>query len=257
MMTPMMTLEEQIAALAQLIDDWALKQSRQVRGAFTSGEYVEYQLRTILGPHAWSFTILQGPELVTISESEAYAQVVGRLQARFADGSEVHQDAVGVWPLRASNVRDGGTLEGTSAERYEAVLKAACTDALKAAAERLGSCFRPLTDLELQHHIQREASARSEPEPLPQEVSVARDGATPVEPAPIPAAGAPAVEAPEGLTDSTEASAGEATAADYWKLASEAFKTGVSPERIREIYDGADGVSWSQAIGQLRKDMGE
>jgi hypothetical protein len=256
----MMTLDQQVAALGRLTDDWALKQSRQVRGAFTSGEYVEYQLRTILGPHAWSFTVLQGPELVTISESEAYAQVVGRLEARFADGSVVHQDAVGVWPLRASNARGGGTLEDTSAERYEAVLKAACTDALKAAAERLGSCFRPLTDQELQHHIQQEVSARSQRVPQGEEPPAPPGDAGAVEPTLIPVDSAPEVEAPvvpEPAATSDEMPAGEVTAAEYWRLASEAFKAGVSPERIREIYDGADEGGWSEAIDQLRKDMAE
>jgi len=212
----MMTLEEQIAALGQLAHKWAVREAKQVRGAFTSGEYVEYQLRRILGPHAWSFTILQGPEIVTISETEAYAQVVGRLHASFADGSDVHQDAVGVWPLRASNARGGGTLGATSAERYEAVLKAACTDALKAAAERLGSCFRPLSDPELRRQILREQ-----------------------------------------FRHAPSAASGDFTATDYWRLAGQAFRAGVSPGRIREIYDHADPQDWGEAIRQLREEMAQ
>ncbi len=157
-----MTLDEQLQALSALVDEWAIKRDRHVKGRYTSGEYVEYQLRRIFGPHRWSFTVRDGPEIVRISESEAYARVTGRLHVTFADGTRTHQDAPGVWPLRATNAAKGGTLETTAAERFETVLKAACTDALKCAAERIGSCFRPLGDLELEGTIKRWAYYESD-----------------------------------------------------------------------------------------------
>jgi len=82
---------------------------------------------------------------------------VGRLSVRFADGSEAHQDDIGIWPLTATGARNGGTLESTAAERYETVEKAARTDCLKNAARNLGLCFGPTTDLELLAHIKRQA----------------------------------------------------------------------------------------------------
>jgi hypothetical protein len=160
-MTHPKTVEWQIDQLTRLCDSWAVQESRHVRGSFTSGDYVEYQLRRIFGPNRWSFTILENPTIVEVAETEGYAQMIGRLEVTFYDGGSVVQDAVGVWPLKASNVRNGGTLESTASERYETVLKAACTDALKAAAERIGSCFRPVYDERVRSAITRELSKRN------------------------------------------------------------------------------------------------
>ena len=157
-----MTLEEQINALKQLPEPWAVKKSRNVRGEFTTGDFVEWKLRNIFGPHNWRFNVQTGPEVIRISETEAYAQVTGRLSVVFNDGQWITQDAVGVWPLKATKASEGGTLEnGTSAERYETVIKAAVTDSLKACAERLGTCFRPMRDLELRAEILRRNVAAS------------------------------------------------------------------------------------------------
>jgi len=151
-----LTKEEQLNALAQFVDDWAIKKDRNVKGAFTTGEYVTYRLNQIFTPAGWSFTILDGPQVVEINEANAYVRLVGRLAVRFADGSEAHQDDIGIWPLRATKAENGGTLETTAAERYETAEKAARTDCLKNAARNLGVCFAPMTDLELQEAIKRE-----------------------------------------------------------------------------------------------------
>ena len=153
----MMTLEQQLEALAGLVDEWAVKKDPNVKGVYTSGEYVTYRLNQIFTPAGWSFTILNGPEVVTINQASAYVRLVGRLTVRFADGRQAHQDDVGIWPLQATDARKGGTLETTAAERYETVGKAARTDYLKNAARNLGLCFAPMTDLELQGMLKREA----------------------------------------------------------------------------------------------------
>ena len=152
-----MLYEEQLTALGALVADWAVKKDKNVKGQFTSGDYVTYHLSQIFTPAGWSFTILQGPTVVTLSETSAYVRLVGRLSVRFADGSKAHQDDIGIWPLTATGARNGGTLETTAAERYETVEKAARTDCLKNAARNLGLCFGPTTDLELLAHIKRQA----------------------------------------------------------------------------------------------------
>ena len=141
--------EKQFAALAEPVEDWALKKSKNVHGIYTSGEFVTHKLNQIFTPGGWSFTIKQGPEVITINEANAYVRLVGRLSVRFGDGTEAHQDDIGIWPLRASNIQSGGTLVDTAAERYETVEKAARTDCLKNAARNFGTCFAPLGDLEL------------------------------------------------------------------------------------------------------------
>ena len=149
--------QKQLDALAALVEDWAVKRDPKVKGAFTSGDYVTYRLNEIFTPAGWSFTILSGPEVVIINEANAYVRLVGRLSVRFSDGSRAHQDDIGIWPLKATGAQNGGTLEGTAAERYETVEKAARTDCLKNAARNLGPCFGPTTDLELLAHIKRQA----------------------------------------------------------------------------------------------------
>jgi hypothetical protein len=155
-----MTMSEQLDALATLIDPAQVHKSEHVKGAYSTSDYVTWLLNRVFTPARWSFTAVQGPEAVTLSDKSMYVQVVGRLTATFADGTTATRDDVGISPLQASQ---GGDLGHTAPERYETVVKAAVSDALKACAERLGVCFRPLTDLDLQEHIKRleyqEASA--------------------------------------------------------------------------------------------------
>jgi hypothetical protein len=140
------TLSSQLEKLQKLVDSAFVKTAKEVKGAFTTGEYVTWLLNDIFGPFRWNFTILQGPELITLSEQAAYAQVVGRLEVVFADGTKTHQDDIGIWPLVATGARKGGTLEDTAPERYETACKAARTDCLKNAAYNFGTCFAPLSD---------------------------------------------------------------------------------------------------------------
>jgi len=152
----LMNHQEQLDALASLVDDWAIKKAKRVKGEFTSVDFVTFKLNQIFTPGGWSFTILDGPNLVTIKETAAYTLLTGRLSVCFADGSKAHQDDVGIWPLVATGAREGKPLTDTAPERYETVLKAARTDCLKNAARNLGTCFAPLTDLAL-----REAKRRA------------------------------------------------------------------------------------------------
>lgn len=140
------TLSWQMDRLRRLVDRPFVKTAKEVKGAFTTGEYVTWLLNDIFGPSNWAFTILQGPEMITLNEKAAYAQVVGRLEVTFADGSTSHQDDIGIWPLVATAARKGGTLEDTAPERYETACKAARTDCLKNATYNLGTCFAPLSD---------------------------------------------------------------------------------------------------------------
>lgn len=157
----MLAYEEQLEALAALVEDWAVKKNKAVKGAFTSGDFVTYRLNQIFTPAHWNFTMLDGPKLIAISEKLAYAQVVGRLAVRFSDGSEAHQDDIGIWPFVATKAREGKLLDETAPERYETVLKAARTDCLKNAARNLGMCFAPQTDLELLAYIKRQAHLKN------------------------------------------------------------------------------------------------
>jgi len=158
------TLIWQLERLRELVDSAFVKRAKEVKGAFTTGEYVTWLLNDIFGPSCWSFTILQGPELTTLSEKAAYAQVVGRLEVVFADGAKTHQDDIGIWPLVATGARRNGTLEDTAPERYETVCKAARTDCLKNAAYNLGTCFAPLSDGVLVRYLeQNEARERMAP----------------------------------------------------------------------------------------------
>ena len=159
-----MSHQEQLDTLTSLVDDWAIKKDKRVKGEFTSVDFVTFKLNEIFTPGGWSFTILDGPTLVTIKETAAYTQLVGRLKVRFADGTEAHQDDVGIWPLVATGAREGKTLTDTAPERYETVLKAARTDCLKNAARNLGTCFAPLTDLALREAKIRAAYENSAPE---------------------------------------------------------------------------------------------
>ena len=150
-----MDTDEQLKALAEFPHDWAVHRNQNVKAPFTSGDYVEWQLRRIFGPNKFSVEFLRPPELITVSGSEAYTQATVRLHLEFADGSKTYQDGTGIWPLKATRASEGGTLENTAAERYETALKAAITDGVKAAAERVGNCFRVLSDQELVGAIKR------------------------------------------------------------------------------------------------------
>ncbi len=140
----------QRAALARLPEKRFIKTDRNVKGPYTSGDYVRWKLNEIFGPDNWCHTIVHGPELIRLNDAQAYIQAVVRLDVQFANGNQVTHEDVGVWPLAATNAKEGGTLDDTAPERYETVLKAVITDGLKACAESLGVCFRPLGDKNLE-----------------------------------------------------------------------------------------------------------
>lgn len=144
------TIEEQRQALAAPVEPRFVKRKKQVKGPYTSGDYVRWKLNDIFGPDAWRSTIQSGPEYIHISERTAYIQVVIRLTVQFANGAQVVHDDAGVWPLTASQDSD---LESAAPERYETAIKAAVTDGLKACAEYLGICFRPLGDEDLDKYL--------------------------------------------------------------------------------------------------------
>src|SRR3990167_7581722 len=166
MSQPLNAYQQQVSALALLIEPRFVKQDKNVKGDFTSGDYVEFKLREIFGPDNISIEIKSGPELVNISDKESYTRVVIRLWVTFANGRLAYQDSIGVWPLKATHASEGGTLEETAAERYETALKAAMTDAIKGAAERFGNCFRPTSDKTVTAFISERDYKRKHPQAL-------------------------------------------------------------------------------------------
>lgn len=144
------TVEEQREALASPIDSRFVKKDANVKGPYSTGDYVVWKLNEIFGPDNWKHTVQQGPELITNNDQNAYAQVTIRLTVQFANGEQVIHDDVGIWPFKATR---GQTLEGTAPERYETVIKASITDGIKACVEYLGICFRPMADENLRKHI--------------------------------------------------------------------------------------------------------
>jgi len=157
------TLKWQLSELTKLVERTFIKTAKEVKGSYVTGDYVTWLLNYIFTPANWSFTILQGPEIITLSDKTAYAQVVGRLEVTFVGGHQAHQDDIGIWPLVATGARKGGTLNDTSPERYETVSKAARTDCLKNAAYNLGTCFGPLSDTVLVGYLQREEARNNLP----------------------------------------------------------------------------------------------
>lgn len=155
MLQPKLTLDEQFEELAALVDQAFVKTSKFVKGPFTSSDYVTWKLNHIFTPAGWSFTILDGPAVINLSPQSAYVRTVGRLSVRFADGTEVHKDEAGIAPMYGTKESGGGRLDldNTAPEVHETASKASISDCLKACAERLGQCFRPLIDQELEYHI--------------------------------------------------------------------------------------------------------
>lgn len=153
-----LTYEQQLELLAQLVHPDLVKTSLKVKGPFTSGDYVEDMLRRIFGPDNVSIKI-NGQQNVTISDIELYAQGIITLSVTFANGVTTTHDGIGVWPLKAS---EGHDLTNTPSERYETVVKACITDAIKNAAEKLGRCFRPITDDTLTGYLGRLAHEAGE-----------------------------------------------------------------------------------------------
>jgi hypothetical protein len=145
------SVEAQRHALSAPVEPRFIHRSQNVKGPYTTGDYVRWKLNQIFGLDNWSHTIIKGPDLVTLNDQNAYVQVAIRLTVQFANGQQVVHDDVGVVPLQASR---GAALENTSPERYEGVLKAAITDGVKACAEYLGLCFRPVADEALNAAVQ-------------------------------------------------------------------------------------------------------
>lgn len=144
------TIAEQRAALNTPVEPRFICKKPHIKGPFTTGDYIRWKMNQIFGPDNWSHTILQGPELVKINDLSAYVQVTVRLTVQFANDLTAIHDDLGVSILQATR---GSNLDGTSPERYETVFKAAITDAVKACAEYLGICFRPLGDESLDNHV--------------------------------------------------------------------------------------------------------
>lgn len=168
-----LTFDEQLKELAQLVDPDLVQKNQNVKGPYTTGDVVEDTLRRIFGPDKVSVEII-GSQTINISASELYSQANVRLHVEFANGRKVYQDAIGIWPLKAGD-KAGGMLENTPAERYETVIKAAVTDALKACAERLGRCFRPMSDQIYAAKLGREAFQNGKPPATPKQTEQKRE----------------------------------------------------------------------------------
>lgn len=148
------SIEVQRNALNTPVDPRFIHKSPGVKGPYTTGDYVRWKLNQIFGPDNWNHTIVEGPEKITLNEQNAYIQVLIRLTVQFANGQQVIHDDVGVVTLSA---KQGAGLGDTAPERYETALKSAITDGLKACAEYLGVCFRPLSDEALAQEVRQPA----------------------------------------------------------------------------------------------------
>lgn len=173
------TVELQRQALNTPVDPRFVRKNPNVKGNYTTGDYVRWRLNQIFGPDNWSHSLIQGPDLVTLNDQHAYVQVVVRMSVQFANGQQVVHEDVGVWPMQATR---GADLESTAPERYETVIKSAVTDGVKACAEHLGLCFRPMADEALDAQIRQmhgNRAAAAQPAPAPNAATAAR---VPVEP---------------------------------------------------------------------------
>lgn len=131
-----MDFNDQIRELATPVHPRFIRTHNAVKGPYTTGDYVRWQLNRIFGPSNWSFTLTDGPRMVTVNESASYVQCSGRLVVQFADGNQSTHDDVGVWPLSAGKDKK---LDETAPERYETVLKAAVTDGSRRALSNWAS----------------------------------------------------------------------------------------------------------------------
>jgi hypothetical protein len=206
----------------------------QLEGPLSASDYMTWTLNQIFTPARWSFAILSGPDLVRLNDTAAYIQVTGRLEVTFADGCTVNRDGAGAWLLVAT--KNNGSLDNTAPERYETALKATVSDALKACAERLGVCFRPLIDRELHEHIFREQFRR---ESAPVSAAQATAGLF----------GEDAVTAPADQ----EKADGDARA-EFYTLSGQAIRDGVltAPE-VNDLVKKANGDGgWATALAALK-----
>lgn len=143
-------VELQRTELGKPVDERYVRRAASVKGAYTTGDYVRLMLNQIFGPDNWSHTVLSGPEFVRLNAGGAYVRTLVRLTVRFANGQQVVHEDVGITVLSAGrNVE----LDNVAPERYETALKAAVTDGLKACAEHLGACFRPMGDADLERSL--------------------------------------------------------------------------------------------------------
>jgi Rad52/22 family double-strand break repair protein len=136
-------VELQRSELSKPVDECFVHRNAGAKGAYTTGDYVRLMLNQIFGPDNWSHTVLSGPELVRLNAGGAYVKTLVRLTVRFANGQQVVHEDVGITVL---NPGRSLALDEVAPERFETALKAAVTDGLKACAEHLGACFRPLSD---------------------------------------------------------------------------------------------------------------
>jgi hypothetical protein len=143
-------VELQRSELSEPVDERFVRRAASVKGAYTTGDYVRLMLNRIFGPDNWSHTVLSGPDLVRLNAGGAYIRTLVRLTVRFANGQQVVHEDVGITVLNAGRNLE---LDKIAPERYETALKAAVTDGLKACAEHLGACFRPMGDADLERSL--------------------------------------------------------------------------------------------------------
>jgi hypothetical protein len=233
------TTAEQRAALAAPVEARFICQNPHVKGPFTTGDYVRWKMNQIFGPENWSHTILHGPEMVKVSELSAYVQTTVRVVVRFASGETITHDDIGVAVLQATR---GCDLDGTMPERYETVLKAAVTDAVKACAEYLGVCFRPLGDGTLDGYLRGpERPSR------PRRRELASDAKEQSAVKPAPAAGGEKADSQAGPTV-------------FWSRFAELERQGLVRSDLRdapEIKQAKRHGAWAQLLEWLEGQTGK
>ena len=128
-------------------------------------------------------------------------------------------------------------------------MKAACTDALKAAAERIGSCFRPLTDLELQAHIKRETFRATSSPPPDAATAMAElyDDVEPTTPQPVSTSAEAQATASLPVADARR---------EFYALSGPAIaQDRISAQAVNDLVRQANGSSWADALAALKAQL--
>ena len=260
MFQPLYSYEEQLHQLAQLVDEVHIRKHPRVKGPYTTSDYVTWRLNNILTPTGWSFELLTGPDLVHIDDQKAYIRCTGRLSITLANGQSAFRDDVGVWPLYAAKIGEGGLLDQTAPELYETAIKAAVSDCLKACAERLGATFRPLLDIDFGawlRYQQSEAIRAAKPKlqmDANQAIAELFDG---VDIAPKASDPSPKKSTPSPPKAQPEKDQHEYKT-EFYALAGPAIASGkVTGAEVNALSKGANGDGWDTVLVELKKRIGD
>jgi hypothetical protein len=191
----------------------------------------------------------------TVSDGTAYVRCTLRLSVAFANGTTAERDEIGVWPLTAKGGASGD-LHTTPPENYETTLKAAVSDALKAAAERFGPTFRPLTDYELHQHLAALQAIENGPrvgaDQAVEELYGTKRQVQPQATTPQPTRATPPA-APKPAANGEKAAR-----LSFYQLTGEMIKAGtIKSKRVNELTKQAKTDGWPAVLALLQSETPE